>query len=453
MLSLLVTVQGAPLRDAAALVPPSDGSGGAGDADSPSAHLVGASTAGAASPGLWSTVSPANVSGFTPAWAAHVRTTERVGCLSFHELEAAAGDFPLDTAVSASFVLTMPDSSRNESLTLELLERLRPTRRVFVVENPGYKACPKPSLCKNASNFDLADAKAQVFRYARAHIPNTTVLLLEDDFFWAADELLSTAAPGPLTRSRLAAVASFVAAHASEIDHYSLGCLPFRWAPPWSANEPDHRAAACGGAHAVLHTPVGMTKYVERLERDPCLQETLGVPLLDHFLGLDHTDAIMAGDRLVMYHKPLAYQTFEPGTANYESWPFFSKAGLSIGAAVAPELAQRPPEPAWSRVYAAAIAAGDAESSVAARVRSALNNVTTPAGQPEAEDTTPPALSGVTNGSPQRFDQTTPNVGRGLGARVVNDVADGYNELVNDLPLDKLRDDVHSIGRIVGVGT
>ena len=91
---------------AAALVPPSDGSGGAGDADSPSAHLLGASTAGAASPGLWSTVSPANVSGFDPAWAAHVRTTERVGCLSFHELEAAAGDFPLDAVLAAGPLCT-----------------------------------------------------------------------------------------------------------------------------------------------------------------------------------------------------------------------------------------------------------------------------------------------------------------------------------------------------------
>ena len=68
-------------------------------------------------------------------------------------------------------------------------------------------------------------------------------------------------------------------------------------------------------------------------------------------------------------------------------------------------------------------------------------------------DATPPALSSVANASPQRFDQTTPNVGRVLGARVVNDVADGYKEVVNDLPLDKLRDDVHNIGRVVGVGT
>ena len=52
-----------------------------------------------------------------------------------------------------------------------------------------------PSLCENASNFDLADANAQVFRYAQAHLPNSTVLLLEDDFFWAADDPKSSDAP------------------------------------------------------------------------------------------------------------------------------------------------------------------------------------------------------------------------------------------------------------------
>ena len=260
-----------------------------------------------------------------PAWAAHVRTTERVGCLSFHELEAAAGDFPLDAAASASFVLTMPDSSRNESLTLELLERLRPTRRVFVVENPGYKACPKPSLCKNASNFDLIDTTVEVFRYARAHLPNTTVLVLEDDFFWAADELLSTAAPGPLTRSRLAAVASFVAAHASEIDHYSLGCVPAGAATRWSANDPDHLTPSrCIGSHAVLHTPAGMAKFVDRLERDPCF--------LRRAFGEGHIDMTLSTlGRFAMYRMPLAYQTFTAGTANYDAWPVLGKAALSGG--------------------------------------------------------------------------------------------------------------------------
>ena len=35
----------------------------------------------------------------------------------------------------------------------------------------------------------------------------------------------------------------------------------------------------------------------------------------------------------------------------------------------------------------------------------------------------------------------------------MRDVTDGVNELLNDLPRDKLRNDVHNIGRIVGVGT
>ena len=83
-----------------------------------------------------------------------------------------------------------------------------------------------------------------------------------------------------------------------------------------------------------------------------------------------------ASDRFVMYRKPLAYQTFVTGTSNYDAWPLLVRAGLSGATAVAPELAQRPPEPAWSKVYGVALAAGDANSDLTASVNSAVSYVT-----------------------------------------------------------------------------
>ena len=46
--------------------------------------------------------------------------------------------------------------------------------------------------------------------------------------------------------------------------------------------------------------------------------------------------------------------------------------------------------------------------------------------------------------------QTTPSAGGRVASRVMRDVTDGVNELLNDLPLDKLRNDVHNIGRLLG---
>ena len=46
--------------------------------------------------------------------------------------------------------------------------------------------------------------------------------------------------------------------------------------------------------------------------------------------------------------------------------------------------------------------------------------------------------------------QTTPSAGGSVASRVMRDVTDGVNELLNDLPLDKLRNDVHNIGRLLG---
>ena len=45
---------------------------------------------------------------------------------------------------------------------------------------------------------------------------------------------------------------------------------------------------------------------------------------------------------------------------------------------------------------------------------------------------------------------TTPSVGGTVASRVVRDVTDGVNELLNDLPTDKLRNDVQKIGRLLG---
>ena len=206
--------------------------------------------------------------------AAHVRTTERVGCLSFHELEAAAGDFPLDAAASASFVLTMPASSRNESLTHELLERLRPTRAASSSSRtPATRRARSPRSARTRATSTSSIPTPRSSGTRAAHFP-TRRCSCSRTTSSGLPTSRSRGAPGPLTRGDSPRSRPFVAAHASEIDHYSLGCIAVGAATPWSTPATlDHRTAQpCGGAHAVLHTPVGMAKMVDRLERDPCLQ-------------------------------------------------------------------------------------------------------------------------------------------------------------------------------------
>ena len=45
---------------------------------------------------------------------------------------------------------------------------------------------------------------------------------------------------------------------------------------------------------------------------------------------------------------------------------------------------------------------------------------------------------------------TTPSAGGRVASRVMRDVTDGVNELLNDLPADKLRNDVQKIARLLG---
>ena len=271
------------------------------------------------------------------SWASAAIETLREGCLVFHELIPAHEPGVLDGAAAASFVLTDPGSSRREVLRAELTT-LRPSRRVFVVENDGYRTCSK-RLCQNASNYDIFDAYAGIMKFAIARWPDSPIALFEDDFFWAVDK--PTSPPGQSIRDQLAEVVSFVASNAADLDHYSLGCVPTCTLSKWS-NDGRHRRVRglCGGAHAMLHTPSGMKAFMSELEADPCIG------------GLKHVENFFANHREAVYHEPLAYQMLVPGdTENSKTWPSWAKPLFPLARTVEPSFFSHPPEPAWHNVY------------------------------------------------------------------------------------------------------
>lgn len=200
-------------------------------------------------------------------------------------------DEPLFPHVSVTYVLTMVGSSRREQYMTQL-QLYRPTSRVVILHNKGYKHGDKPDwVCSSAA--DLWHANTEVFRRER----NTPyVLILEDDFVFTrhADKYAGS-------------VYSFMEAH-SDCTCYNFGVTPLLTNPLTG----DHiRIYVSGSTHAVLWSNAGMRKF-----------ETFTLPKKSL-----HDFEVSKRSKTYMHKRPLAVQAHER-TSNFKTWPWIARAYL-----------------------------------------------------------------------------------------------------------------------------
>jgi hypothetical protein len=151
---------------------------------------------------------------------------------------------PTFKTIGTSYLLTMEHSPRRPQY-LAQLNRFRPTARVVVLHNKGFKKCRKPSWVKNSA-LDLWHAN---FTALGVHFEcdASPVLILEDDveFFDCFFEL----APK---------VERFVATRAN-LELYSLGSIAYLSRPVGL----DHFWMRCGAVlHAGIYTRRGARKML-----------------------------------------------------------------------------------------------------------------------------------------------------------------------------------------------
>ena len=133
-----------------------------------------------------------------------------LAALAAYRTERLHFDDPALREVSTTYLITLEGSARRAAYMRQLALH-RPTRRVVVVHNPGYKDGRKPGV--TCAAHDLWHANQFVARRAWAE---DFVLVLEDDVLFT-----------PHFRRHAPSIDRFLAAHRGAELAYSLGIQPF----------------------------------------------------------------------------------------------------------------------------------------------------------------------------------------------------------------------------------
>jgi len=251
-------------------------------------------------------------------------------CYRYEELRFP-NDGAFDDFVDASYVLTMEGSPRRDAYLREM-RRLRPTARVFIQINAGFRRCHKPDIRLPAEDLTHAFRRAARHALRRGY---RTVAIFEDDVFFSEDCVRH--------RTRIASeLGEFLGDRVVRPKAVFLGIVP-----SLSVRASPHIRRGFGiGTHAGIYSRAAL----ERIARlDPVGNDIDGIT---NALGYKW-----------FYHRPLAYQIYEK-TDNQATWgraggPFGRMHGKCTAACLGLVGLDSAAEPMTSRVYAATVAVCD----------------------------------------------------------------------------------------------
>lgn len=208
-----------------------------------------------------------------PCYQFHLRTYEHV----------------LFQKVDATYIIHLKDNGRESSIE-EQLSHYQPTHLVYLMENQGYKTCPK-KLQAYKPGYDLTDAFLQVFRHAALHHYNH-ILVLEDDFLFTSS---------PSLPSSCTEIDTFLQKDSKFM--YYLGCIPYLQSTGFSNHNQLYLST---GTHACIYSKALRTHLLEHTQSEIVDWDAF------HTMNLWHYPRYI-------YHQPLCYQLFPP-TENSKHW-------------------------------------------------------------------------------------------------------------------------------------
>lgn len=210
-------------------------------------------------------------------------------CYKFVKRQYEKGLF--DMSVDATYIITMVNSKRINSVN-EQLQKYKPSKNLYIVENQGFKNCKK-ILPEQKSSYDLIDCFLQIFKHAEKENYNN-ILILEDDFIFSND-----------LKSHVKNVNEYIKNLKDSSFIYFLGCLP--WLKINSFFSRHSQLLASTGCQSCIYS---------KKARENILNDNV-YSMIDWDLYLNLK--ILNITRYV-YDKPLCYQTF-PETENQKNWP------------------------------------------------------------------------------------------------------------------------------------
>lgn len=218
---------------------------------------------------------------------------ENALCYQFHRREYEDGLFH---SVDATYILHLKDNGRLPQIE-EQLSRYHPTQVVYLVENQGYKTCPK-QLPESKPSHDLIDAFLQTFKHASQQGYNH-ILVLEDDFMFTQS---------PTLPHSCREIDTFLQTMPTSFIYY-VGCIPYLQ----SVGSSHNRLYLSVGTHACIYSKP-LREYILTLPPSEIID-----------WDVVHNLNVLKYPRYV-YHQPLCYQLF-PVTENSKQW--FNPLGIA----------------------------------------------------------------------------------------------------------------------------
>jgi len=197
----------------------------------------------------------------------------------------------LDNFVDATYILTLVGSERQKNI-YEQLELYTPTKKIFIVNNKGYKKCNK-TLIKNIPPYDLTDAYFNTINHSLKNNYNN-ILILEDDFIFSQkikDSII------------INEIDTFFSRNTEKIFYYNLGPIPILFYPNINIFNNTFRGIHCTSSHAIIYTKKIQIDIINRKNKN-----------------IIHWDTFLMKTYLNYFYKyPLCYQLF-PITENQKYW-------------------------------------------------------------------------------------------------------------------------------------
>jgi hypothetical protein len=210
-------------------------------------------------------------------------------CYRIEKIEYEKGLF--DSAIDATFIIHLENNSRYEHI-MNQLQKIKPTKNVYILYNKGYKNCKKQDYIKN-TNQDLVDANLMIFKFAK-ELNFNNILILEDDFIFN-DKLNEQTGINKINE-----ICNFLNKNIKQDFQYLIGCLPLILMP-YNLN------------HYLVILSIGLHSCVySKKNRENILninQEK--IKDMDIYNNLYF--------RRYTYYEPLCYQLF-PITENSKTW-------------------------------------------------------------------------------------------------------------------------------------
>jgi hypothetical protein len=199
----------------------------------------------------------------------------------------------LDSFIDMTYVLVMENSKREKNMYKEL-NLFKPTKKVKIQYNKGFKNCKK-KLYDYQTNWDLMDATYNIMLDAKKN-DYKNILILEEDFIANNDEI---------TNKNIKNIKNYITNE--KIDVYLLG----NFIPSINVKFNTHLKCSyyklpCGGTHGYIITNTGIDTFIH-------LYKSGNYNLLKNISNNGHIDWLYNSTyfKTYYYYKPLIIQPLE----------------------------------------------------------------------------------------------------------------------------------------------